>query len=88
MSRQTARAARPEKTIFRCAIYTRKSTDDRLEQKFNLLDAQRLSVLIRRFSLSFPVETVLQVRQSVTLTVRFCRACKPCKKRLWKGLSA
>jgi hypothetical protein len=43
MSRQTARAARPEQTIFRCAIYTRKSTDDRLEQKFNLLDAQRLS---------------------------------------------
>lgn len=26
---------------FRCAIYTRKSTDDGLEQEFNSLDAQR-----------------------------------------------
>ena len=25
----------------RCAIYTRKSTDERLEQEFNSLDAQR-----------------------------------------------
>lgn len=28
-------------TTFRCAIYTRKSTDDGLEQEFNSLDAQR-----------------------------------------------
>ena len=28
-------------TRFRCAIYTRKSTDDGLEQEFNSLDAQR-----------------------------------------------
>ena len=28
--------------IFRCAIYTRKSSDDGLEQEFNSLDAQRL----------------------------------------------
>ena len=27
--------------IFRCAIYTRKSPDDGLEQEFNSLDAQR-----------------------------------------------
>ncbi len=26
---------------FRCAIYTRKSTEDGLEQHFNSLDAQR-----------------------------------------------
>ncbi|MDP7020246.1 MAG: hypothetical protein QGG36_30895 [Pirellulaceae bacterium] len=26
---------------FRCAIYTRKSTEDGLEQEFNSLDAQR-----------------------------------------------
>ena len=25
----------------RCAVYTRKSTDDGLEQEFNSLDAQR-----------------------------------------------
>ena len=43
MSRQTARAARQEKTIVRCAIYTRKSTEDGLEQEFNSRDAQRLS---------------------------------------------
>jgi site-specific DNA recombinase len=27
--------------IFRCTIYTRKSSDDGLEQEFNSLDAQR-----------------------------------------------
>jgi predicted site-specific integrase-resolvase len=33
---------RPKATqIFRCAIYTRKSSDDGLEQEFNSLDAQR-----------------------------------------------
>ena len=30
----------PPKTI-RCAIYTRKSTDEGLDQEFNSLDAQR-----------------------------------------------
>lgn len=30
-----------KKTKFRCAIYTRKSTDEGLEQNFNSLDAQR-----------------------------------------------
>jgi site-specific DNA recombinase len=33
---------RPKATqILRCAIYTRKSSDDGLEQEFNSLDAQR-----------------------------------------------
>ena len=27
--------------VFRCAIYTRKSTEEGLEQEFNSLDAQR-----------------------------------------------
>jgi len=31
----------PEKKVVRCAIYTRKSTEDGLEQDFNSLDAQR-----------------------------------------------
>jgi len=36
------RAAQPEKIkTVRCAIYTRKSTEDGLEQEFNSLDAQR-----------------------------------------------
>lgn len=30
-----------EKTLIRCAIYTRKSTSEGLEQEFNSLDAQR-----------------------------------------------
>ena len=29
------------KKIIRCAIYTRKSTDEGLEQEFNTLEAQR-----------------------------------------------
>lgn len=31
----------PEKTRKRCAIYTRKSSDEGLDQDFNSLDAQR-----------------------------------------------
>ena len=31
------------KPINRCAIYTRKSTEEGLEQEFNSLDAQRYS---------------------------------------------
>ena len=33
----------PEKQAIRCAIYTRKSTDEGLDQEFNSLDAQRES---------------------------------------------
>ena len=29
------------KTVMRCAIYTRKSSEEGLEQSFNSLDAQR-----------------------------------------------
>src|SRR5216684_2491553 len=32
---------RPERKIFRCAIYTRKSTEHNLDLEFNSLDAQR-----------------------------------------------
>ncbi|HEY3319226.1 MAG TPA: hypothetical protein VGP72_01975 [Planctomycetota bacterium] len=34
--------SQPKKTI-RCAIYTRKSTDENLDLEFNSLDAQRES---------------------------------------------
>lgn len=34
---------RDDKKVIRCAIYTRKSTDEGLEQEFNSLDAQRES---------------------------------------------
>ena len=33
----------PTRTTIRCAIYTRKSTEEGLEQEFNSLDAQRES---------------------------------------------
>jgi len=33
----------PEKQTIRCAIYTRKSTEEGLDQEFNSLDAQRES---------------------------------------------
>ena len=32
---------RPSRKAIRCAIYTRKSTEEGLEQEFNSLDAQR-----------------------------------------------
>lgn len=34
-------AKKPEKTTIRCAIYTRKSSEEGLNQEFNSLDAQR-----------------------------------------------
>jgi|SRR5712671_5044344 DNA invertase Pin-like site-specific DNA recombinase len=40
MSRQAANRARRNGTI-RCAIYTRKSSEEGLEQEFNSLQAQR-----------------------------------------------
>jgi site-specific DNA recombinase len=36
-------SAAPARATVRCAVYTRKSTDDGLEQEFNTLDAQRES---------------------------------------------
>ena len=41
MRKGTTRVATPELTTLRCAIYTRKSTEEGLEQEFNSLDAQR-----------------------------------------------
>src|SRR5262249_28258500 len=38
-----SRTTPPPRTIVRCAIYTRKSTEEGLEQEFNSLDAQRES---------------------------------------------
>ena len=39
--RKTASVGRPTVTKVRCAIYTRKSSDEGLQQEFNSLDAQR-----------------------------------------------
>ena len=41
MSRQPPKAPRKAGTKLRCAIYTRKSSEEGLEQDFNSLDAQR-----------------------------------------------
>jgi len=43
MTRRSGRFGKAENPINRCAIYTRKSTDEGLEQEFNSLDAQRES---------------------------------------------
>jgi len=43
MSRAPKKPERPERATTRCAIYTRKSTEEGLEQEFNSLDAQRES---------------------------------------------
>jgi len=39
----TKRSNRNQPPTIRCAIYTRKSTDEGLDQEFNSLDAQRES---------------------------------------------
>jgi hypothetical protein len=41
MSRRSAAGAKTGRQRFRCAIYTRKSTEEGLEQDFNSLYAQR-----------------------------------------------
>src|SRR5262245_53128002 len=41
MNKQTSSAARKNLTKLRCAIYTRKSSEEGLDQEFNWLDAQR-----------------------------------------------
>jgi site-specific DNA recombinase len=38
---QNANASEPSRRRLRCAIYTRKSTEEGLEQEFNSLEAQR-----------------------------------------------
>jgi hypothetical protein len=38
---KSAKASRPPAKKMRCAIYTRKSSEEGLEQAFNTLDAQR-----------------------------------------------
>jgi site-specific DNA recombinase len=41
MSRRSAVGTRKVRPKLRCAIYTRKSTEEGLQQDFNSLDAQR-----------------------------------------------
>jgi site-specific DNA recombinase len=41
MARRSQRVAAEQKRAIRCAIYTRKSSEEGLEQSFNSLDAQR-----------------------------------------------
>jgi hypothetical protein len=43
MSRANGRSGLAALPLVRCAIYTRKSTEEGLEQDFNTLDAQRES---------------------------------------------
>ena len=41
MTRAASRGTQVDRSMRRCAIYTRKSTEEGLEQDFNSLDAQR-----------------------------------------------
>lgn len=41
MSRKKKVEPKPDRQTVRCAIYTRKSTEEGLDQEFNSLDAQR-----------------------------------------------
>jgi site-specific DNA recombinase len=50
MSRKANGAIPAPITGVRCAIYTRKSTEEGLEQEFNSLDAQRESAVGSRAS--------------------------------------
>src|SRR5687767_15651820 len=43
MSKRNGKAVQEKRATIRCAIYTRKSTEEGLEQEFNTLDAQRES---------------------------------------------
>ena len=43
MAKSAPRNVASERKVVRCAVYTRKSTEDGLEQEFNSLDAQRES---------------------------------------------
>jgi site-specific DNA recombinase len=43
VARRSLKEPSPESRTIRCAVYTRKSTEDGLEQEFNSLDAQRES---------------------------------------------
>jgi site-specific DNA recombinase len=43
MSRENSAGPRSTMRLVRCAIYTRKSAEEGLEQEFNTLDAQRES---------------------------------------------
>lgn len=45
MIKRTAKNVADDRKVLRCAIYTRKSTEEGLEQEFNSLDAQRASAI-------------------------------------------
>ena len=60
--------------IFRCAIYTRKSSDDGLEQEFNSLDAQREAceayVTARFFTICSSYAPILNQRREISRCLR------------------
>lgn len=57
------RDARNTSTKIRCAIYTRKSTEEGLDLEFNTLDAQRESAEARRGRFIFSSHTQLQIQR-------------------------
>ena len=61
----------------RCAIYTRKSTDDGLEQEFNSLHADVSRFLPLAFLAPGIVEALMNGRQGVELTAEKMRQILP-----------
>jgi hypothetical protein len=61
----------------RCGIYTRKSTEEGLDQEFNSLHAQREAGEVGR---RFPITTMMAASAEGTSTGRRCSACWPTSK--------
>jgi len=58
--------------IIRCAIYTRKSTEEGLEQEFNSLDAQRESAEAYIASQKHEGWTVVDAQPNTAMGVQTC----------------
>jgi site-specific DNA recombinase len=63
--------------IFRCAIYTRKSSEEGLEQDFNSLHAQRESCAAYITSLPFPPSTMTADIPGDRRNGRLSKGCWP-----------
>ena len=61
----------------RCGIYTRKSTEEGLDQEFNSLHLQREAGEVGR---RFPITTMMVASAEGTWTGPRCSACSPTSK--------
>ena len=81
------RSSRPHRRSVRCAIYTRKSTEEGLEQEFNSLDAQREAAEAYIASQKhegwqvLPTATTTAATPAATWTGRHCSGSWPTSRR-------